>query len=743
LPLTRLRAQGQLTELRASDLRFTAEEAEILLHEAVGSHLHDAAVAMLAARTEGWAAGLQLAALSLRDQADVDGFVETFSGTNRYVLDYLTEEVLERQPAPVREFLLETSVLERLSGPLCDAVTDRTDSQAILETIERANLFLVALDEVRGWWRIHHLFADLLRARLGEHRPGRVIELHRNAARWHEEHGLVDDAVRHATAAGDVAWAERLIERHADGLFLRSEGATVQRWLAGLPAEKARSGPRLLLAQAALALLGGRVEEAEGLIDAAERSSADAADEPFEASAGRATSLLANVPATIALQRSILAELRGDAEATAAFASQCLATLSEGDQMLAPHARGHLAVAEWLGGGLADAERGLSSCIEQCQTTGQTTMTAWCCHHLGQVQRAGGRLDAAVRTYQKTLEITAPLGRPALPAAGAAKVGLAEVAYQQNELDTALRHLTEGLALCRQLNFFQPLATGLATLAWIRQAQGDAGGALETIREAERAAPGPAVASLVNPVPTQRARLLLAQGDIAAAARWVKKRAISEDDEPGYPREPEYLLLARVLLAQNRTGPALPLLERLLAAAAAQGRTGSIIEIQALRALALGGEGDEAGVIAALTGALTLAHAPGYVRVFAEEGPTMAALLDMLLGIQPSAEQSAVRDVPVDYLGRLMHSFTQQAAPTGSDAAASTASIPGQVTELSERELDVLRRMAAGEQNQQIGSELYISLNTVKKHITHIFEKLGAANRTQAVARARELGLLP
>jgi LuxR family maltose regulon positive regulatory protein len=260
LGLARLRGRGQLAELRGADLRFTAEEAAALLREAIGSDLPEAALTVLAARTEGWAAGLQLAGLSLRGQADVAGFVESFSGSHRFVLDYLAEEVLERQPEQVRAFLLETSVLERLSGPLCDAVTGRTDGQAMLEAIERASLFLVPLDEVRGWWRYHQLFADLLRARLQQQQPERVPGLHRNAAVWCEAQGLADEAVHHALAAGDATWAARLAERHADELLLRSEGATVQRWLAALPAELVGARPRLLLAQARLALLNGRVE---------------------------------------------------------------------------------------------------------------------------------------------------------------------------------------------------------------------------------------------------------------------------------------------------------------------------------------------------------------------------------------------------------------------------------------------------------------------------------------------------
>ncbi|HWM98979.1 MAG TPA: AAA family ATPase, partial [Streptosporangiaceae bacterium] len=312
LALARMRARGQLTELRDAELRFTADEAAVFLRETAGADLPDAAVAALIARTEGWAAGLQLAALSMRGQPDVDRFVAAFTGSHRFVLDYLTEEVLEHQSEQTRAFLLETSVLQRLSGPLCDAVTARTGSQALLEQVERAGLFLLPLDEVRGWWRYHQLFADLLRARL-EQQPDRAAKLHRNAAAWYAEHELADDAIAHAVAAGEMTWAARLIEEHFDERFyLHGEVSTVRRWLALLPPELAGSRARLLLARARLALLDGGLEEAERLLDSAGRRSADA-DEGFEPSAGRASSLLVNVPAAVTLLRVYLAELRGDA----------------------------------------------------------------------------------------------------------------------------------------------------------------------------------------------------------------------------------------------------------------------------------------------------------------------------------------------------------------------------------------------------------------------------------------------
>ena len=351
LPLARLRARGQLAELRAAELRFTTGEGAALLGVA-GPGLPEAAVAVLTARTEGWAAGLKLAGLSLRGQADPAGFVAAFSGSHRYVLDYLADEVLDGQTGPVRAFLLETSVLERLSGELCDAVTGRAGSQELLQDIERAGLFLVPLDEVRGWWRYHHLFADLLRARLEQEQPGRVQELHRAAAAWSDEHDLGDDAVRHAQAAGDAAWAARLVERYVDALLGRSEGATLHRWLSALPAESVRARPRLCLAQAISAVVGRQVEVVESLLDDAERAFAVTGDEPYEPSAGRAVSVLANVPAGIAFLHANLARLRGDAALATDYNRQTLAQLGDEDSVIRSYVRWNLASADWLRGRL-------------------------------------------------------------------------------------------------------------------------------------------------------------------------------------------------------------------------------------------------------------------------------------------------------------------------------------------------------------------------------------------------------
>src|SRR5262249_54233395 len=373
------------------------------------------------------------------------------------------------------------------------------------------------LDEVRGWWRYHHLFAGLLQARLLAEQPGRARALHRAAAAWHAQRGLADDAIRHAGAAGDAAWAARPIGQQFDTFFLRGEIVTIQRWLAALPSRVARSRPRLCVSQAWKALLATDVEAAEGALDAAERALADAADEPFEPSVGTAASLLVNVPVAIALERAYLAELRGDTDGTAAFASQAQAGLGAGEQMLDSVPRLQLAAADWLHGRAGQAERALLPLTARWRAAGQRSLALRGCFLLGQVQRAQGKLDAAARTYRQAVEIGAPPGRRALPAAGIGHEGLAELAYQRNELDAALRHVTDGIADLRQLNYPAPLALGLATLAWIRQASGDRAGALEAMGEAERVAPGRSLADVV--FPADQARLLLAPGDGAPAAR--------------------------------------------------------------------------------------------------------------------------------------------------------------------------------------------------------------------------------
>ena len=742
LPLARLRARGLLSELRERDLRFTPTEAAELLRAAVGPE---------PARGGRGGAGGPHRRLGGRPAAG--GTVA--AGSHRH--HRLRGGILRQPPLcaglpgrggpgpPARhlvQFLLETSVLERLSGPLCEAVTGHTDSQQLLEQIERANLFLHPLDEVRGWWRYHHLFADLLRARLAREQPERLPELHRAAAAWCEQHGLVDDAIRHALTAGEFAWVARLIEQHWDAMAWRSEDVTLRRWLQALPAELVRSRPRLCLAQAYGAILSGRLEAAEPLV-AAERALADSGDqpqEPYEPSVGRAVSLLANLPAAVTLAPAMLARLRGDAERTAEFAQQALTHLTDADRTLRHFARYYLAMADWLRGRLVEAEHALAGLAAEQVAAGARYLVPLY-HDLGQVRCARGHLGAALRTYEVALGIASKGGRP-LPPAGIAHVDIAEVLYERGGLDAALDHATQGVALSRQLGWARQLAAGLAILAWIRQARGDRPGAMAAITEAGEVGPSPEVVDLFNPLPALRVRLALAHGETADAARWVQQRGLGADDEPSYLREREYLVLVRVLLAQQAPQRALGLLDRLHALAAAQGRTGSVIEARALQALALSADGDQAGALGMLAEALTLGAPEGYLRVFVDEGPPMAALLHQLLAGRRQDRPADAGAVPREHLARLVEAFEQAGLPVRAPAGRGVV-VAGLVEPLTAREVEVLQLLAGGAPNRAIAEQLVVTPETVKKHLSHLFDKLGAANRTQAVARARELGLLP
>jgi LuxR family maltose regulon positive regulatory protein len=748
LPLARLRVRGELTEVRAEQLRFTAQESAALLRGALGTDLPAGDVAALTARTEGWAAGLHLAGLSLRGETDPARFVANFSGSHRFVLDYLTEEVIARQPAHVTEFLLQTSPLDRLSGPLCDAVTGRSDGQQMLERLERDNLFLVPLDDVRGWWRYHHLFADLLRARLLHQYPDRVAHLHAAASDWYEEHGHAEAAVQHAFAARAFDRAAELIERHADRMLLRSEGLTIQRWLSALPAATVSTRPRLLLVRARLALLRGRTDEAESALAAAEQAVAAqprAAGpaglvDDYQPSVAPGASLLVNVPATIALDRAYLAELRGDAEAAAVYAARALSSIQDREWMLRSHAGGYLALARWLHGRLPEAERLLADSVARWRTAGERYLAVRGCHHLGQVRRAQGRLAEATEAYRLAIEVASTPGGAA-PAAGVGHVGLAELAYQRGDLDQAHDHALEGIALCRQLAYRQPLATGLATLAWIQHARGERDRARRTMDEAAETVPMHGITTLLNPVPAQWARLCLAQGDLAAAAAWVRERGVGPHDTPDYAREPDHLVLARVLLAEGRGPQAQALLDRLYVAASAQERFGSLVEIRALQGLAFAAAGDRTGTAAALADALAIACAPSTVRVFVDEGAPMLAALGELVATQRAG--GAARDVPLGCLGRVMSAF--DAPPDGADTGPGgrrPVQVPGLVDQLTARELEVLQLLATGQSNRDIATNLFVSLDTVKKHVSRVLDKLGATNRTEAVARAREFHLV-
>jgi LuxR family maltose regulon positive regulatory protein len=742
LAVARLRAGERLAEIRAAELRFTEGEAADLLQPVV-EFASPSTSAALVERTEGWAAGLQLAALSLRDQPSIDDFVASFSGSHRFVLDYLTEEVLERQPPEVRDFMLETSVLDGLTADLCDAVTNRSDSQAVLEGIERANLFLIPLDDIRGWWRFHHLFADLLRARLAAERPERLVAVHRAAAEWHDDRDMADEAISHARAAGDELWAARLFERHADAWLRAGEGATLRGWLDALPESLVATRPRLLLAEADLALTSGDTEAFERPLVAAEQalaSAPDVLDEPYEPVGGGPGSLLENVGAALAIGRAHLAELSGDAATTSAFTAQADALLDEHEWRLGILVRAHESVAALLAGAVDEAAAGFQATFDQCRSAGERVVPSRSLEMGGLAHRAAGRLDEALAFQRAGLEWLETPGTGLNPAAGPSYVVVAEIEYERNRLDASEDALEQALGRCEALaegtgGSAQPLANALATAAWLRFARGDVDASRQAMAEAVAVAPRPHVTSLLNPVPASAARFRLAQGDMAAAVRWTVSLGLTPEGPASFACEPEQLLLARVLIAESRYDDAARLLDRLRVAADA--RPGSLIRIEVLRALALAGTRRADDATAALRRAFDLGWDQGWRRVFLDEGEPMAALLHRVAITRPAHASDRSRERALALLAALESPDRRQTGPTRAGAAAGRLVEP-----LSEREMEVLGLLAAGRSNRQIADELFVTVDTVKKHVTHILGKLEAANRTEAAARARDVGLL-
>jgi LuxR family transcriptional regulator, maltose regulon positive regulatory protein len=734
LPLARLRGRGQLLELRSADLRFTGSEGAAFLADVFGIDLPDDAVAALHARTEGWPAGMQLAGLSLRKRPDPAGFVREFSGSNRYVLDYLAEEVLDHQPEPTRRFLLETSILDRLRGDLCDAITGRTDGQRMLEELERTNLFLVPLDDERRWFRYHHLFGEVLRARAEHAGEERINDLHRKASVWCEEHGLIDEAVHHALVGSDTEDAAGLIEKYMETLLRRGEAATAQAWVSALPATLIRARPRLCLGQAIIALIEGRIESVEPLLRRAERTIKGAPRDLGEGSFG-----LANVPGTVALLRAELAKQRGDAASTERFARKALGLAAEGDHYLGYFSEWNLAVGHLMQGRVTEAEDSLATIAEERRQLGEAYHAVRAYYVLAQSLRAQGRLGAALGACEDGLDAVRVTGHESVPAAGMAHTGIAQILRERNELEAALSHAEQGVALCGQVVYFQWVVTSLAVLAWIRHAAGDREGALHAMTAAERAVPvGSTAVDLFNPAPVLKARLLLADGNVPRVAQWMRKRRLGADDQPTYLCEPEYLVLARLLLAQAAPERALALLARLGEVAKAQGRTGSLVEVRALEAMALEAAGQAESAVEAVTEALSLAEPDGYVRVFADEGPVMAGLLRKVGATVRRRYGSPAQNDQIDYVRRLLRALEPRPIRT----ASSTRHVPGLIEQLTARELEVLQLLAKGRSNQEIARQLVVTVETVKKHVTHILEKLGVASRTEAVAYGRELGLI-
>jgi LuxR family transcriptional regulator, maltose regulon positive regulatory protein len=738
LPLARMRARGQLREVRAADLRFTVDEAAAYFNQSMGLTLSDAQVAALDGRTEGWIAALQLAALSMQGRDDAASFIAGFAGDDRYVVDYLAEEVLARQPDDVRDFLLETSILERLGGPLCDAVTGRDDGRATLVALERANLFVVPLDDRRQWYRYHHLFADVLRAHLREVHPEREPELHRRASSWFEAEGDTSQAISHALAAGDTSRAADLMEPAMPRMGRERREAERARWLQALPDDVLQSRPVLAitfagtLAQVSdFATVGERLSAVERSLRRDDGSWPETPPPGFvvvDLDAYRA------LPASIEMYRAALALHSGDLAGTVRHSREALAAAPPDEDLVRAGAGALGGLAAWASGDLDSAHAAYTESVAGLRSIGFVADVLGCSITLGDICQTQGRLGDALRTYQQALDLAASTGPEPVRGAADMHVGTASVLLERGDLAGAADQLARSQALGEPLWLPQNAYRSRIFTARLREIGGDLDDALLLLDEAERTYNGD-YSPDVRPVPAVRARLRIRRGELADAEAWAAERRLSSADQLSYLREYEHVTFARLLLARasGRSDAAAlsevhDLVGRLLAAAGSGGRTGTVIELLVLQALAHHAGRDVPAATEALGRAVALAEPEGYLRIFADEGAPMASLL-RALARQGASEASDA------YLRRLL-------AATAPDEGARPAE-QGLVEPLSERELDVLRLLGSDLDGPDIARELSVSLNTMRTHTKNIYAKLGVTSRRAAVRQAQQLNLLP
>ncbi|GAA3231607.1 LuxR C-terminal-related transcriptional regulator [Pseudonocardia petroleophila] len=703
-PLARMRARGELVEVRAAELRFTPDEVAAYLADAAGPGLAPADVVALEERTEGWIAALQLAALSLRGRADVGGFIARFAGDDRYVVDYLVEEVLRHLSPDVGDFLLRTAVLDRFTAPLCDAVTGRDDGARTLPALERANLFLVPLDDHREWYRYHHLFADVLRARIP---AGRLPLLHRRAADWFERHDLVEESVEHALAAGDVDRAARLMERAVPAIRRSRHDTTFRGWLARLPDEVLRRSPVLGVFRGWSLMVAGDLEGFAARLDDAER--ALAAVPPGSEPPWADTEELHTLPATIAVYRASIAQARGDVAGTAAHARRALDLARPGDHLSLGSASGLLGLASWAEGDVASALRTFGRAVTSLRAGGNVVDELTSTAVLADMWLAAGRPLTARRVCERALRRDG--GAP--PAAAASlHVALSGLHREAGDLGRAREHLGTADALDDRGSVVEGRHRRHVAAALLAAAEGDPDAADVLLDRAEQDHL-PGFLPDLHPVPAIRARILLRRQRPLEAADLVRGRGVTPDDRADPLREYDHLTLVRLLLARRRPDRATGLLERLLDAAQSAGRARSVLEIGMLQALALDARGDRPRARETLDRALTGApETAGHVRLFLDEGTPVTDLLRDVERHGTASEQA-----------RLLLGPSPDVALTG-------------------REIQVLRLLDGELTGPQIARALYVTHNTLRTHTKHIFTKLDVTTRRAAVARARERGVL-
>jgi LuxR family maltose regulon positive regulatory protein len=752
LPLARLRARGQLTELRAVDLRFTLAEAAEFLNWMMGLNLSEGDIDALESRTEGWIAGLQLAALSMQGREDSASFIQAFTGSHRYVLDYLAEEVLLQQPEPIRNFLLQTSILDRFCAPLCNAVTERQDGKETLDILERSNLFLTPLDDKRQWYRYHRLFADVLQTHLMEVQTDRVDILHRRASAWYERNDSRSDAIRHALAAQDFERAADLVELAFSVMNNERRFATLLGWLKALPDELVRVRPVLCYGYALASMACGENESVEPRLRDAERwldTSIDIGEQPEPSSTGMVVTdeqEFRRLTGLIPLIRGGQALGRGDLSKTKKYARQVLDLATDKDHLMRGGAASQLGLVAWANGDLETARRMTVDGIDNLRLGGYISPAIGGAIVLADIQITQGCLHEAMITYERGLQWATEKDSSALAVPGAADmyVGMSALHYEHNDLETAMQCLFTSESLGELAGMPQNPYRWRAALARILQAQNDLDGAHSLLEEAERLYDGN-YSPNVRPVATRKIRVWLAQGRLSEALGWAREQGLSDEDELSYLREFDYITLARVLIAQYKTNrvesnlhAALELLERLLQAAEEGGRIGSVIEILILHALAHQAQSDQSHALGSLERALTLAEPEGYIRSFVDEGEAMWLLiLDFRFAIEKSA-RNGVHPLS-GYVDKLLSAFPQTLATTPNSKI---KNLKSEIVEpLSERELEVLKLLRSELSGPEIAGQLIVSLNTLHTHTKNIYNKLGVNNRRAAVRRAEELDL--
>jgi len=724
-PLARLRAQGELVEVRSADLRFTGEEATAYFNREMHLGLSPRNISALEERTEGWIAALQLAALSMQGREDVTAFVAGFAGNNRYVFDYLVEEVLQRQSEAVRSFLLRTSFLDRLSGPLCDAVTASRGGGALLDALHRQNLFLVPLDDRRQWYRYHHLFADVLQAHFVSEGEAELPILHRRASDWYEQNGERPKAIDHALAGADIERAAALIELAIPETSRNRGEAIIRGWARVLPAELVRARPVL-----GIGLVGGLVSrgEFEGIEDRlrdVERGLATLAQggAPAHNLVVIDRDQLPRLPGAIELYRAALAQVRGDIVGVIHHAQRVLDLAPADDDLGRAGGTAFLGIANWSAGNLEAARCAWAEGRDGLQRAGHIADTLGVSIALADITLAQGRLGDAIEACDRALQLAAAQGGPPLRGTADMHAGLSELHRERNDLDAARQHLATSQELGARAGLPQHPYRWRIAAAQLRRDEGDFDGAIVLLDEAERLYISDFF-PYVRPVSAIRARMRIAQGRLDEALRWQRERGFTIGDELSYLREYEHITVARLLLAQGAGGTEVRLfLDRLLESAVSGGRMRSVIEISLLQALASRAAGDGAVALVAVERALTIGEPEGYVRLFVDEGEAIASLLRAALkrGITPA------------YTRRLLAAFgpAERAQPAHADL----------IEPLSERELDVLRLLRSDLGGLEIARELMISLNTMRSHTKNIYEKLGVTSRRSAVHRADELRL--